>query len=590
MNRSRLWATLLVFVALIAAALGIQIVRGDTPVLGLDLQGGLSVIYATTEPAEADDLTTIRDLMRTQLEEFGIAEPDVRVEGQNIIVDLPGVTDSAEAFEALQVSGIVEIRPVLQCQQTLPTPTTVPGGSTPTSTPSSSVPGTTAPGESVGTTPTTVADTASDDTGTASAAGAVGGSRIGRTRGFVASATPDDTVSDATTSTPTQTSVPSTTPADGSGATDTSVPTGTSVPGGSVPLTTDPPTTEPPVFGPTVPPTTVPVDTSGQITVPNKDGTELCLLGPTAGTGEVFQRNGADVQIDPQTGGWVINADLRDEGELAWNAVASQCYSGAATCPAAVGSSGRLAIVLDDVIQSAPTVNAPSFSDTVTISGAFTEQEARDLAKTINRGAFPVQVEQQRAETVSPTAGDDSLQAAVFAGLAGVALTLLYMMAYYRKLSVVIIVGLVVWAGLVYVLSTYISRETNYAFTIAGATGIIVSIGVTVDTYIVFFERLKDEIRSGRTLVNAAPRAFAATWKTILAANTVALMSAVVLFFLSVGSVRGFALYLGMTTIADVVVFYFFTRPMLYLMAGTRWFDSSNPRSIGVGTAIGGAQ
>lgn len=145
---------MLIFVLLIAGALGVQIARGDTPVLGLDLQGGLSVIYATTEPAEADDLTTIRDLMRTQLEEFGIAEPDVRVEGENIIVDLPGVTDSAEAFDALQVSGIVEIRPVLQCQSIIPTPTTVPGDTTPTTAPSSSVPGTT-PDGSLDSVPTT---------------------------------------------------------------------------------------------------------------------------------------------------------------------------------------------------------------------------------------------------------------------------------------------------------------------------------------------------------------------------------------------------------------------------------------------------
>jgi preprotein translocase subunit SecD len=530
-NKRALWATMVIFVALITGIFVFDIATDRSPVLGLDLQGGLSVIYATTEPADAEDLIAIRDLMRDQLEEDGIAEPDVRVEGENIIVDLPGVRDQAQAFESLQVSGIVELRPVLQCQQTLPPVETAPDESVPT---------TTAPGASLDNSqPATTVEPEE------SATGAAGRGLAARGRSAVPAAAPDSTV---------------------------------------------PPTTEAPVFGPPAPTTTLPPDTTGQITVPNQDGTELCVLGPPAGTGEVFVRKSAGVDIDLDTGGWVVNADLRGEGEVAWNAIAQQCYNGTPTCPAAPGGRGRLAIVLDGIIQSAPTVNAPSFAGAVTISGDFTEDEARDLAQTINRGAFPVQVEPQRVETVSPTAGESALNAAIIAGLIGVGLTLLYMIAYYRKLSVVIIAGLAVWGLLIYVLATYISRETNFAFTIAGATGIIVSIGVTVDTYIVFFERLKDEVRAGRTLRNAAPRAFNATWKTIFAANFVALLSSVVLFFLSVGSVRGFALYLGVTTICDVVVFWFFTRPLLFLLADTKWFDSSNPKSLGIGTAIGGTQ
>lgn len=582
MKNSRLLTTLLIFVVAILGILGFQVATNRTPVLGLDLRGGLSVIYATAEPADQEDLIAIRDLMRDQLESFGIAEPDVRVEGQNIIVDLPGVNDQEEAFKALQVSGIVELRPVLSCQVTIPPTSTVPGSTTPGSTtPGSTVPGTTTPGASVDTSvpATTVADSGSDSS--SSAAGVAGGSRVARGRAF-AGAAPSTTVPGTT--------VPAVGAAPGTTAPPTSVPTGSTVPGSTVPADSTVPPTTAPVLGPPAPTTTVPVDTSQQKVLPNKDGTEICTLGPPAGTGEVFARKSAKVGIDQNTGGWIITADLRGEGELQWNAIASQCYSGAATCPGTAGGRGRLAIVLDDVIQTAPSVNAPSFSGAVTISGSFTESEARDLAQTINRGAFPVQVVQQRVETVSPTAGDDSFNAAVFAGLVGVGLTLIYMIVYYRKLSIVIIAGIVVWSALVYVLSTFISRESNYAFTIAGATGIIVSIGVTVDTYIVFFERLKDEVRNGRSLRNAGPKAFAATWKTILAANTVALMSAVVLFFLSVGSVRGFALYLAMTTICDVVVFYFFTRPALYLLAGTRWFHNSDPRSLGIGTAIGGAQ
>jgi preprotein translocase subunit SecD len=576
-KRSRLLATILIFVGLVGGLLTFQAATGRSPVLGLDLKGGLSVIYATAEPASEDDLIVVRDLMRDQLEDFGIAEPDVRVEGDNIIVDLPGVTDQAEAFEALQVSGIVELRPVLQCQATAPPTSSVPGSSVPgSSVPGSS--GSTIPGASLtGSTapPTTVA--------TADAGSATEESAAGRGGGGYAFPAIDRSMIAAPSATPSATTTPASVPP-------TSEPAATA-PATSVALDVTA-TTAAPIVGPTVPTTTttIPFDQTGQDFLTNADGTEACLVGPAAGTGEIFERGSAEVGIDPQTGGWLVAADLRGEGEAQWNAIAAECFNGAPTCPSAgVGTQGRLAIVLDDVIQTAPTVQQPSFSGTVQISGSFSEGDARSLARVLNRGAFPVQVEQQRVETVSPTAGEDSLDAAVFAGLFGVALTMLYMIAYYRRLSVVIILGLVVWAALVYVLSTWVSRETNYAFTIAGATGIIVSIGVTIDTYIVYFERLKDEIRSGRTLRNAAPRAFAASWKTILAANTVALLSAVVLFVLSVGSVKGFALYLGMTSVCDLIVFALFTRPALYLLSDTRWFGGSSAKTVGIGTAMGGA-
>ena len=245
-----------------------------------------------------------------------------------------------------------------------------------------------------------------------------------------------------------------------------------------------------------------------------------------------------------------------------------------------------MAIVLDNVVQSAPTVNQPAFDTGVSITGSFTEDEARSLAAVLNRGAFPIQMVQERVETVSPTAGQDSLDAAIIAGLLGVALTLAYMIAYYRRLAFVIVTGLVVWGGTVYLLATYVSQATNYAFTLAGATGVIVSIGITVDTYIVLFERLRDETRLGRSLRNAAPRSFAMTWRTIVAANVVGLMSALILFWLSVGSVKGFALYVGLTTICDLLVCWFFIRPAVLLFATSR-FAGDGRAATGTTAPIG---
>ncbi len=431
MKKGALWATLLGFVGLVGGLLALNLSVGNTPVLGLDLKGGLSVIYATQEPADAEQLVIVRDLMRGQLESFGIAEPDVRVEGENIVVDLPGVSDQASAFEALQVSGIVTLRPVIACD------------------------------------------------GLATANEAI-----------------------------------------------------------------------------------------GQATMPRADGAGTCVVGPSGGTGEVFSQGSASATISQSTGQWVVNVDLRSDGQVVWNTLAATCFNGGAECP-----TRQLAILLDDVIQSSPVVQTPDFPGSVQISGAFEESEVRSLARVLNRGAFPVPVEQQRVETVSATAGQDSLNAAVIAGLIGVAVMLAFMVAYYRRLSVVILTGLVVWGMTVFSLAVFVSRATNYALTLAGATGIIVAVGVTVDTYVVFFERLKDEARHGRTIRNAAPRSFKATWRTIVSADLVSLLASLILFSLSVGSVKGFALYLGLTTICDLVVFYFFTRPAVYLLSTTSWFD-----------------
>jgi len=432
-NNKRLWASIIVFLAVVGGLFTMSVATGNTPVLGLDLKGGVSVILAPEEAgASNEDLTIIRDLVRDQLESTGIAEPDVRVEGQNVIVDLPGVNDQAEALAKVSVSGIVSLRPVLSCN-------------------------------------------------------------LG--------ATADESL--------------------------------------------------------------------GQNELPNLDG-GTCVVGASDATGEVFVRKSAGVDLD-QGGQWIVTVDLSDSGQTQWNALAAECYAGGPTCP-----TSQLAIVLDDVIQSAPVVQTPNFPGSVQISGSFTEDEARSLADVLNRGAFPFQMRQERVETVSPTAGHDSLNAAIIAGLIGAGVMLAFMVAYYRKLAVVIIAGLSVWGITVFTLASLVSQWTNYALTLAGVTGIIVAVGVTVDTYVVFFERLREEVRHGRSLRNAAPRSFTSTWRTIVSADLVSLMASLILFWLSVGSVKGFALYLGLTTICDLLVCFFFTRPAVFLLAQTRWLQGDS--------------
>ncbi len=492
----RLWFSLIGVVLIVSTTLAANLATGNTPILGLDLQGGVSVILAPTEPATNDDLLVIRDLIRDELESRGIAEPDVRVQGDTIVVDLPGVRDQQEALSAVDVSGVVELRPVLNFSDC-------------------PVPDATDPALGLG------------DDGSLAPAGTVAGSE--EPQGFRRSAPDPDTTTPET--------VPETIP-------DT-------VPDDTVPVT----------------PTPVPTGVPGAELLPTRDGAVQCV-GPAQGTGEVFERGSATLTLDA---GFGVAVDLRGDGQATWNNLASQCYNAAPTCPSTQpGVRGQIAIVLDSVVQSSPQVNQPNFTDSVAITGSFTREEAEALVAVLNRGAFPVEVEAQEARTVSASAGSDSLQAAVIAGLLGMVLVVGFLIAYYRWLAIVIVGGLVVWAAMVFSLASLVSGWTNYALSLAGITGIIVAIGVTVDSYVVFFERIKDELRNGRTIKNAAPRSFKMTWRTILSADVISLIGAFILFWLSVGSVRGFALYLGLTTVADLLVCYFFTRPAVLLLARTK--------------------
>lgn len=524
--RRRLWFSLVGTIIAAIGALVFNIATDNTPILGLDLQGGVSVILAPEEGASGDDLTVVRDLVRTSLERRGVAEPDVRVQGSNVVVDLPGVKDQQEALDSVSVSGIVTLRPVLDF--------------------SSCSIGTTDPTLTSDAAPSTDPAPAGDDAPTTDPAPVTEPASLRRapvdTEPATTEAAPDDTT-------------PGTVPDD-------------TVPGDTVPVVADP---LPGSLG-----------TPGAEFLPTLDGGAVCVGPVQAGaTGEVFARDSASTFLQD---GWGVSVDLRRDGEVAWNSLASQCFNRLPTCPSTGvdfdGSArpGQIAIILDDVVQSAPVVNAPTFDGAVSITGSFSETEARQLTDVLNRGAFPVQVTPQEARTVSASAGSDSLNAAIIAGLIGLALVLTFLIFYYRWLALVIVGGITVWAATVFSAASFVSGWTNYALSLAGVTGIIVAIGVTVDSYVVFFERMKDEIRNGRTLRNAAPRSFRSTWRTIWSADLVSVIGALILFSLSVGSVRGFALYLGITTLCDLFVCYFFTRPAVLLisrskfMAGRRAF------------------
>lgn len=320
----------------------------------------------------------------------------------------------------------------------------------------------------------------------------------------------------------------------------------------------------------------------GQTVLPGaKDGL-LYLLGPAEATGEVFSSD-ASVQIDQAA--WVVTANLRGGagGEDLWNALAARCFAGGADCP-----TKQIAIILDGAVISAPVVQVPSFSGSVQISGDFTEAEANDLAKILQFGAVPVNFDAPTVQAVSATLGKDSLDAAVVAGLLGVALVLLFLFAYYRLLAVVAIGGLMVSGMLLWSVIAWLSRTNGLAFTLSGAAGVIVSIGTGADSYIMLFERLKEDIRAGRTLRNSAMRGFENSWRTIIVANTSTLIGAVILWWLSIGSVRGFAFFLGLSSLTSMIAVYFFTRPAVLLIANWSRLNTRGVLGVRSSPLLGG--
>ena len=283
-------------------------------------------------------------------------------------------------------------------------------------------------------------------------------------------------------------------------------------------------------------------------------------LGPSEATGEIVST--ASAELSPN-GQWSVGLEITGAGIDAFNDVAGRCFSRDATCP-----TGRLAIVLDSQVVSAPEIQQPSFSrDEIQISGTFTESEAKDLALVLRYGSLPVALETQQTQEISATLGNESLDAALVAGLVGLALVFLYMVIYYRRLGLVAMASLSVSGALLWTIVAWLGESRGLALTLAGITGIIVSIGIAVDSNVVFYEHLKEDVTKGRTVRGAVSRSFDSAFSTIVKANVASLIGATVLYLLTVGPVRGFAFFLGLSTVLDMVASYFFMRPVVVWMA-----------------------
>ncbi len=311
----------------------------------------------------------------------------------------------------------------------------------------------------------------------------------------------------------------------------------------------------------------------------SRDGSAKYLLQPAFIEGTNVTNATAGI---PQNGAsWLVNLEFDSAGAKKLSDASTQLY-------VKPTPQNQFAIVLDGVVFSSPYFKEPILGGTAQIEGNFSQKTATDLANVLKYGALPVTLNIAEVTSLSPTLGTDQLNAGLLAGLIGLLLVVMYLFLYYRGLGVVAILSLLMAAAAVYMSFVVLGRQIGFTLTLAGVTGAIVSIGITADSFIVYFERIRDEIREGKSLRAAVDLGWVRARRTILAADFVTALAAAVLYFLSVGGVRGFAFTLGLTTVIDIAVAFMFTRPVVGFMSRTAWFQSGakltgvNPQSLGV--------
>lgn len=302
------------------------------------------------------------------------------------------------------------------------------------------------------------------------------------------------------------------------------------------------------------------------------DGTARFILGPVTVEGADI----ADAQVSAATnsqgqatGGWAVNLELDGEGPAGFEATTR----GITNLPE---PQNQFAVVLDQTVLMPITSNVIITDGNAQITGGFTQEAAQSLADQLRFGALPIGFQVQSNETISATLGADQLRAGLLAGLIGLVLVVAYSVFQYRALGLVVVASLVVAAVLTYLVVTFLSSTEGYRLSLAGIAGLVISIGITADSFIVYFERIRDELREGKHLSSALETGWKRAFRTILVSDAVSFLAAVILFLLSVGNVRGFAYTLGITTFIDIVVVALFTHPLLRVLSRTSFFSQGH--------------
>lgn len=564
MRRGLVWS-LLISVLVAVASLGATIGLGHHPLLGLDLKGGFSVVLQPQGTANSQVLSEAVTIIERRVNGVGYSNAEVNVQGHTVVISVPGAKDAQAALKELETTAQLFFRPV-QCEipayaapTSSSTTSTVPA-KTSTTVPSAGT--TTVPGPTSSTTAKTSSTTAKAafvPAGAGPATARLDSALLGSPGAVASSTTSTTTPSSSTSSTSTTTTVPSNVCQLSNAA---SIPTTKS--------TDD-------VQGATV---ILPADPSA---IPNSS-TFRYVLGPADMTGKVV--SDASAQIDTSTGQYSVSLTLTSGGASKFDTIAASRYACYKQNTANPPTCSLEAFELDGLVESAPTFQAASFNGNVQITGSFTSSQASALANELKYGSLPVKFVPQTVETISASIGKDSLRAGELAGIGGLIVVMLYMIFYYRALGLVVLVGLGVGASILYSILTELGQSTHpYTLTLAGVTGLIVSVGITVDSYVVYFERLKDEVRAGRSVRQSTERSFARAFRTVLTADLVSFMAALILYLTTIGDVRGFAFTLGLSTLLDVLTAYFFIRPAVIFVGRRRTFTDN--RYLGISRGLG---
>ena len=527
---------LAVLILLLGGGIGAGVQWGGwnpAPKLALDLEGGTQIILqAKTTDGSAIDRTAMeqaRQIISQRVNAMGVAETEISVQGgTNIVIDVPGTLDQATS-DALRQTAAMSFRPVL---------------------------GAVAPEGDGSALPSDGGCDASD----------AGGSGTGET-----SSAPAD---------------PSQQEFSGALSSDQSLAeqAGTS--------SDEPAAWSMDWFTPEVQQELAAVDctdpsaqqerasqakTDEAMVACAPDGSVKYVLGPEVVPGSAIKDASVGAQTTSTgqaTGYYLVNMSFTPAVSQDFADMTSALYNGE-------GASQAFGIALDGQVISAPTVEEPSPGGEASISGNFSQDQASQLADQLKFGALPIQLEVASEQQISATLGADQLTMGLIAGLIGLALVVLYAFLQYRVLAIVTTSSLLIMGVLTYGLLTVLSNlpEIGYRLSLAGVAGLIVSIAFTADSFIVYFERVRDEIREGRGVVAAVDHGWDRARRTILASDAVNLVAAVVLYVLSTGGVRGFAFVLGVTTVLDLVIVFLFTHPLLQALSRTRFFGKGHPMS-----------
>ncbi|MFJ9827861.1 protein translocase subunit SecD [Streptomyces sp. NPDC101160] len=556
-------ALALILIAMVALTGGMFWSGHTTPRLGIDLAGGTSItLKAKAEPGQESavnetNMNTAVGIIERRVNGLGVSEAEVQTQGrENIIVNIPKGTNEKQAREQVGTTAQLYFRPVLAvaaAEQPQPKPSATPSG--------------TKSGSPKPTASAPTADKGKDDK-----------AKDGKT------ATPTATASTQGRAVTEALKAPSPTATASSSSSPSPKATGTPKPNPTADAATAAlqqkfaslnclDAKQRSAAGQGVKPTD-PTVACGKNSIGQW---EKYLLGPAEVEGtDVDDAKGV---FDQRRGMWIVTMDFTDAGSKKFQTITSKLS--AQTEP-----QNQFAIVLDGEVVSAPSVRQ-TLSASAEISGSFNQQSAQDLGNILSYGALPLSFQTQSVDTVTAALGSDQLQAGLIAGAIGLGLVIIYLVVYYRGLSVIALLSLGVSALLTYVIMALLGPGIGFALNLPAVCGAIVAIGITADSFIVYFERIRDEIREGRTLRPAVERAWPRARRTILVSDFVSFLAAAVLFIVTVGKVKGFAFTLGLTTLLDIVVVFLFTKPVMTLLARTKFFGNGHkwsgldPKSLG---------